>query len=51
MDKDDWEELEAQVEAHGPIIEFWTETALNMPMQLSVTDIKFEDGVIKVTLE
>jgi hypothetical protein len=50
--KEFWEELVAQVESHGlEVVEFWTETTLGEPMQLSVSDVKYEDGVIKVTLE
>lgn len=54
MNKDDWEELVAQVESHGPEkIEFYLDSAdvNGADLPLEVRSLKFEDDEIKVVLE
>lgn len=52
MDGYDWQELEAQIETHGPEkVEFYVSGVLDIEKLVRVIDIKFEDDAIKVVLE
>ncbi len=51
MTDDDWTELEAQVESHGPeAVEFVLENADEKLFVLDINNIQFTDGKIKVSL-
>ncbi len=51
MKAEDWDELEAQVESHGPeVVEFILVNADEKLFTLGVTNIEFVDGSIRVEL-
>lgn len=51
MEKEQWEELQAQVETHGPnAVAFYYKAAAEVE-ELWIMDIKFDGDEIKVELE
>lgn len=55
MEKWQWEELEAQVEDHGPhkiefILDSDTHFQPGRVYEVTVDEVKFEDGLIKVVV-